>query len=699
MELSTPIERLDGVGPRYRQKLSTLGIKTVGELLFHFPHRYEDFSSVIPLSGVSPGNKCTVQGKVIDSSKGTTSQKRVSFAQIIIQDKSSAIKAIWFNQPYLSETLKKGDVILLSGEVSYSRDGLQFINPFYEKVSSTSSHRSSIIPVYPETEGLSSKWIRSILKSLIQNNRLLIKETLPEEIIKEKKLLSINRALRQIHFPFSTSEAKEAQRRFSFERILLIQLLMLKKRASLEKNKGVSVPMDIDSVRKLISMLPFNLTDAQKKCSWQILRDMERSIPMNRLLEGDVGSGKTIVATIAALVSIKAGYQVALMAPTEILSRQHFDEISKLIWKFKVDVGMLTGKKDCFRSQKLKGDTVEISREKLLLKALEGKVDLLIGTHALIQDKVKFKKLALVILDEQHRFGVDQRAKLCLKKESAIPHLLSMTATPIPRTLALTIYGDLSLSLLDEMPKERKKIITRLVSPSKRKDAYRFIEKEINSGRQAFFICPRIEEKNSENPSVWSDVKAVEKEKERLAKDIFPNLKIGMLHGKMKSSEKEQVMRDFKRKKLNILVSTSVVEVGIDIKNASVIVIEGAEMFGLAQLHQFRGRVGRGKAQSYCFLFARSPKEKTRKRLKALIDSENGFELAEKDLEIRGPGDFMGKRQWGVPDFTMEALNNRPLVEDAREEAKKIIISDTDLKKHPLLLKRVLSLEKKIHLE
>ena len=419
---------------------------------------------------------------------------------------------------------------------------------------------------------------------------------------------------------------------------------------------------------------------------------------MNRLLEGDVGSGKTVVATIAALMAIKAGYQVAFMAPTEILSKQHFDEVSKLIWRFKVDVGLLTGKKDCIRSQRLKGDIAQISREKLLQRAHEGNLGLLIGTHALIQDKVKFKNLALVVLDEQHRFGVEQRANLCSGKGKTIPHLLSMTATPIPRTLALTVYGDLSLSIIDEMPKERKKVITKLVSPKKRKDAYLFIEEEIKKGRQAFFICPRIEEKEN-NSIAWSEVKTVEKEKERLKKEVFPSFKIGMLHGKMKSMEKEKIMRDFKNKKIDILVSTSVVEVGIDIKNASVMVIEGAEMFGLAQLHQFRGRVGRGEFQSYCFLFTNSRKEKTRNRMKALVESENGFDLAEKDLQLRGSGDFLGKRQWGVADFTMEALKDKLLVEEAREEAKKIVSEDRKLKKYPLLLERINSLEKKLHLE
>jgi len=649
-----------------------------------------------PISSVKTDEKCTIRGEVIDSAKGRTPKKNISFAEILLQDKSGAIKAIWFNQPYLADSLKKGDSILVSGKASRSKEGLQLINPVYEKISSSPLHTARVVPVYPETEGVSSRWIRFILKPILQKD-IPIKETLPQEIIKKKKLFSLSKALRQIHFPASLENAKKAQRRFSFERLFLIQLMLLKKRASLEKNRGLSIPMDIESVKELLSHLPFTLTNAQKKCSWQILKDMERSVPMNRLLEGDVGSGKTVVATIAALTAIRAGYQVAFMAPTEVLSSQHFEEVSKLMWRFKVDVGLLTGKKDCIRSQKLKGDTVQISREKLLQKTEKGELKILIGTHALIQDKVRFKNLALVILDEQHRFGVEQRANLCLKK-GAVPHLLSMTATPIPRTLALTVYGDLSLSVIDEQPKERKEVITRLVPPQKRNDAYGFIREEIKKGRQAFFICPRIAETENKD-SVWAEAKAVEEEKEKLEKEVFPDLKVEMLHGKMKSSEKESVMSRFRKGKAHILVSTSVIEVGVDIKNASVMVIEGAEMFGLAQLHQFRGRVGRGEFQSYCLLFTSSHKEKTRKRLKALVESRNGFQLAEKDMQIRGQGDFFGKRQWGIPDFTMEALKDKALVEEAREEAKEIINKDSDLKKNPLLLKRVGSLEKKIHLE
>jgi ATP-dependent DNA helicase RecG len=383
-------------------------------------------------------------------------------------------------------------------------------------------------------------------------------------------------------------------------------------------------------MKEFTNSLPFHLTDSQKKSVWQILKDLEKSRPMSRLLEGDVGSGKTVVATIAALNVSRAGYQVAIMAPTEILAKQHFREIPKLLNPFKLKIALLTGKEDKVTSKKLKNEVLEISRQKLLEKLENGEVNILIGTHALIQEGIKFKNLALVIVDEQHRFGVEQRAKLTQQKES-VPHLLSMTATPIPRSLALTVYGDLDLSLITELPKNRKKVKTEVISPEEREKAYDFIKKEVKKGRGVFVICPRIEPSPSEKKEFlsWAEVKAVKEEYEKLSKEIFPDLKIGKLHGRMKTKEKEKIMKDFKEGKIDILVSTSVVEVGIDIPRATVMMIEGAERFGLAQLHQFRGRVGRSHFQSYCFLFTDSPAKKTQQRLRALERSNNGFELAE----------------------------------------------------------------------
>ncbi len=394
------------------------------------------------------------------------------------------------------------------------------------------------------------------------------------------------------------------------------------------------------------------------------------------------------------------------MAPTEILAKQHFQEVANLLSDFRVNIGLLTGKQDQFRSKKLKNEVIEISREKLLEKALTGELDILIGTHALIQDKVKFKNLGLVILDEQHRFGVKQRAKLCrsekISEEKSIPHLLSMTATPIPRSLALTIYGDLDLSLIDEMPRGRKKVITKIVSPKEREKTYKFVKKEIKKGRQVFIVCPRIEAKktNDDNGETnWSGVKSVKEEYKNLSEKIFPEFKVGMLHGKMSSGEKEKIMSDFKNKKIDILVSTSVIEVGIDIPNATIMIIEGAERFGLAQLHQFRGRVGRGTHQSYCLLFTESSAKKTRQRLNALVSSESGFALAEKDLKIRGPGDFEGTRQWGIPDIVMTSLTDTKLVRETKEAAKETLIESPQLKKYPLLREKLRKFRIKIHLE
>jgi len=705
MDLTTPIEDIPRIGPVYQRKLKRLGIKTVQDLFFHFPRRYEDFSNLIPISKIRINEICTVYGKILGIETERTWKRKMFLTEAIIEDKTGAIKAIWFNQPYLTKTLRKGDNVFLSGKVTISKNGIYLSNPIYERgdLSSDLTHTGRLIPVYPETAGLSSRWIRYILKPLLTDLEDQIEETLPKEIIKEYKLMPIKKALWEVHFPTSVELSQKAQNRFSFEELFYIQLFVLRERNRLNKEKSISLPIKLETIQNLVRSLSFKLTDAQKKSAWQILKDLERPRPMNRLLEGDVGSGKTIVAAMAVLNTVKQGYQAAFMAPTEILSKQHFQEIARLLQDFKVNIGLLTGKQDQFRSKKLKNQVIEISRKKLLEKIADGEMDILIGTHALIQDKVKFGKLGLVILDEQHRFGVEQRAKLC-RKQDIVPHLLSMTATPIPRTLALTVYGDLDLSLIDELPKGRKKIITQVIKPEERKKTYDFIKKEVKKGRQVFVICPRIEKSNdneqlSEAQMSWAKVKAVEEEYEKLSKEIFPDLNIGILHGKMATKEKERIMKDFKNKKTDILVATSVIEVGIDIPNATVMMIEGAERFGLAQLHQFRGRVGRAKYQSYCLLFTDSHSKKTHQRLKALISSEDGFALAEKDLEIRGPGDFKGARQWGIPDLMMNSLKDISLVEKTRESAKQILIQDPQLKKYPQLLAKLGKFRERIHLE
>ncbi|MBI2450393.1 MAG: ATP-dependent DNA helicase RecG [Candidatus Nealsonbacteria bacterium] len=710
MNLTTPIGQIAGIGPVFQKKLKKLGIKNIQDLLFHFPHRYEDFSNVTPISKIKFSENCCVQGKILEIETSRTWKKKIFITQAIVQDNTGAIKALWFNQPYLSKILKAGDSVYLAGKTSLDKQGVYLSNPAYEKLVEARlqpTHMGRIVPVYPETEGLSSRWLRNIIQPILINFRNSIPDLLPQKIIQENQLLPFSQAIWQIHFPDSPELANKAKERFSFEELFFIELWVLRERAKLSQEKANQVTLNLEIMQKLVKSLPFKLTDAQKKSAWAILKDLEKSRPMNRLLEGDVGSGKTVVAALAALNVIKAGYQAAFMAPTEILANQHFKTIWDILKNFNINVGLLTGKTDKFFSRKLKNDWIEVSRKKLLEKTLKGEMNLVIGTHALIQDKIKFGKLALVIVDEQHRFGVEQRARLLnvRRPTSNIPHLLSMTATPIPRTLALTLYGDLDLSLIDQLPKGRKKIITKIVSPEERRKTYDFIREEIKNGRQAFVICPRIESKAlceaglHTTPSSWAGVKAVEEEYEKLSKEIFPDLSVAMLHGKMPGLEKERTMQNFKNKKIDILVSTSVVEVGVDVPNASVMMIEGADRFGLAQLHQFRGRVGRSIYQSYCFLLTDSPSGKTNLRLKALVNCENSFELAEKDLEIRGPGDFTGTRQWGIPDLIMGSLRNVFLVEKTRNAAKEILMQDPLLKNYPLFRERLSRFREKIHLE
>lgn len=728
MNLSTPIEQIPRVGPIYQKKLKRLGIRTVGDLLFHFPHRYEDFSDIIPISQVEVGKTICVQGKITDIKNVRIFKKRMVITEALVNDDSGTMKVTWFNQPYLINTFKKGDFVFLVGKMTSKKGRKYLSSPSYEKIPAFAlrslgegglhlasadkpaknfedlnfdpTHTGRIIPVYPETEGMSSRWLRFIIKPLLMKLKSSIPETLPKEILEENSLLPIEEAIFQIHFPETLKKAENARKRFVFEELFDLSLFILKEKIKMAKEKATAILVDLDLIKKFINKLPFKLTGDQKKSSWQILKDLERPRPMNRLLDGDVGSGKTVVAAITVLNTIKAGFQVAFMAPTEILAKQHSKTIKSLLEGFKVNLGLITGKENQSNNKKC-------TRKELLEKTKEGKVDILIGTHALLQEKVEFKKLGLVIIDEQHRFGIDQRAKLC-QKQNFVPHLLSMSATPIPRTLALTVYGDLDLSLIKEMPKGRKKIITRIIPPTERKKAYAFIKEEVKKERQVFVICPRIEPSSSvkttegqgeisdERAFSWAEVKAVKEEYKKLSKEIFPDLKVEMLHGKMKVEEKEKVLKSFKEGKTDILVSTSVIEVGIDFPNATIMMIEGSDKFGLAQLHQFRGRVGRGKHQSYCFLFSeflRNP------RLKAMVKSQDGFELAEKDLKLRGPGDLTGQRQWGFPDFVMASLENIELVEKTRNTAKEILKEDPELKKYPFLREKLKEFQKRIHLE
>ncbi len=673
-----------------------MGITTVRDLLFYFPRSYEDLSIITPVGDSREQANVCIEGALLDMQELRTFKKHMSLATGIIQDASGSLRVLWFNQPYIVTTLKKGERVCLTGKIARDKQGLFLSNPAYELLDGRERvHTGRIVPIYQETAGVSSKWLRSVIWRVIKE--VPRQDVLPESIVKGRGLLSFSEALQEIHFPSDLKRIEQAQFRFAFEELFMISLLVLSERKKLARVKAHAVPMPQELMARFTKSLPFRLTDSQKKAAWSILKDLEKPRPMNRLLQGDVGSGKTVVAAMAALAVAKAGLQTVFMAPTEILARQHFATAGALLSTFKLQVGLLTGKTDQYISPKLPKEPIEISRAKLLQKALNGDIDVLIGTQALIRDKVKFGKLALVVLDEQHRFGVNQRANLVKKPaktaDQLIPHLLSMTATPIPRTLALTMYGDLDLTLLSEMPPGRKEVVTRIVTPEGRADAYRFIAKQVSSGRQAFVICPRID------PTEQAEMKTVKEEYETLSKKIFPNLAVGMLHGKMAQKEKEEVMKKFRRGKIDILVSTSVIEVGIDIPNATVMVIEGAERFGLAQLHQFRGRVGRGSHQSFCLLFSESSSGKTRMRLKAILESKNGFELAEQDLRLRGPGDFAGVKQWGMPDFAMNQLTNLELVQQARKAATALLEQDIALRSYPLLAARIRELQEKLHLE
>ena len=690
VNLGTPIAKGPNTGPASQKKLKKLGIATVHDLLFYFPQKYNDFSDIISIDKVKNGATACAQGRITDIGTTKTFKKWMDITEATIEDHTGSIRALWFNQPYIEKSLKEGDFVCLAGKVSLGKGGIYFNNPVYEKINQESNtrdltpnltHTGRIVPVYSETRGITSRWLRYIIKPLLSHFYNKIPEILPEEILKKHAFLPMAEALWQAHFPDSFESADAAKARFSFENLFFLQLNILRERSMLMQKTAPPCPMDATLMQEFVASLPFELTNSQKQCSYQILKDLEKPVPMSRLLEGDVGSGKTVVAAMAALSAIKNGYQVAFMAPTEILAGQHFKGLAAMLEKFNVKIGYVTGKESKMR----RGLTSsEISKKDLLLDLEFGSIDMAIGTHALIQKSVKFSKLALVIVDEQHRFGVNQRAELTRNKK-IVPHLLSMTATPIPRTLALTVYGDLDLSLIKEMPKTRKKIKTVIVDPRDRNAAYNFIRKEAQEGKGVFVICPKIESSilNMEdrmttgsfvpkNYNLFSnnETKSVKQEYEKLSREIFPDLRITMLHGKMKAKEKEIIMLDFKKGEIDILVSTSVVEVGIDVPRATVMMIEGAERFGLAQLHQFRGRVGRSDMQSYCFLFTTDPSQLNRKRLKALVDSDNGFELAQKDLEIRGPGQLCVNQQWGIPDVAMEGMLNIFLVEKTRAEAK-----------------------------
>ena len=713
MDLEIAIEKFSRISAAYKTRLKNLGIFTMRDLLYHFPVRYQDFSARTDIADLEVDKTACIQGEVESIKIIRIWKRHMTLIEAMITDKTGTIKALWFNQPYLAGTLKKGTIVCLAGKL-VEKKGIKYLsNPMYEKVrerfdgEEDYTHTGRLVPVYPETAGVTSRWLRYIIKPLL-TGAMEVADPLPKTILDAYEFMPFGKAIKQIHFPDSEEKAAAARKRFAFEELFFIQLAVLRQRVRLNREIARAIPFDEKLIKEFVQSLPFSLTDAQRKTAWQILKDMEKPHPANRLLQGDVGSGKTIVAMIAALSAANAGSQVAVMVPTEILANQHYESFSKLLCPFGVEIGILCAK-TCAASSYGK-----VSKKAALDLVKSGDTQILIGTNALIQKGVEFKNLNLVILDEQHRFGIDQRAALAKnrqtkKKNLPVSHLLSMTATPIPRTLSLTVYGDLDLSLIDQMPPGRKKIETKIIMPDDRASAYEFMRQEIKNGRQVFVICPRIDpEEGQVGPkrdgilfdlkADWSGagaVKAVKEEYEKLSKDIFSEMKIGMLHGKMKAAEKQEIMDKMKSGKIDILVSTSVIEVGIDIPNATIMAIEGSHKFGLAQLHQFRGRVGRGEHQSYCLLFADYPT----RRLSAMLKFDSGFKLAEKDLEIRGPGEVFGSQQWGAPDLAMASLADVFLVEKSRAAAKGILQHDPDLSRHPQLASRIQHFRDRAHLE
>jgi ATP-dependent DNA helicase RecG len=690
IELSTSITKFPTVGPRTAQRLKKLEIETAEDLLFYFPFRYEDYSSISNIEEAQHGQIATIKARVDLIRNKRSPRKRMIITEVMLSDETGSIKAVWFRQPFLTKTIMPGDELFLSGKIEGDLFSFQIINPVYEKVKSMPLHTARLVPIYPTTAGITQKQIRFIIKHA-QPATKEITEWLPSSIMNKYHFLAYTDALEQIHFPKSKELLNKARERIGFNELFLIQLSALKIKSDLANKQAPSILFQEKLVKQFVDNLPFSLTEAQKKASWEIIRDLEKKHPMNRLLEGDVGSGKTVVAALGMLNTASNGFQTALMAPTEILAQQHFDTITNLFSKHKISICLLTSSQTKIDGKK------ELKKSECLKQIKSGEISIVIGTHSLIQKNVLFKNLAYIIIDEQHRFGVGQRKEIKEKNPETIgwtPHLLSMTATPIPRSLALTVYGDLDLSVVDQMPEGRKLISTNIVPKIKRKDAYSFIKKEVNKGRQIFVICPLIEESDK------LGVKAVTSEYEKLNKEVFPDIAIGILHGKMKSTEKEAVMKKFMSNEYKILVSTAVIEVGVDVPNATIMMIEGAERFGLAQLHQFRGRVGRSTHQSYCLLFTDQAGPDVIKRLKAFKNSHNGFALAENDLSLRGPGEVYGSKQSGhFPNLKIAQLTDYELVRKARSEAEHILKNDPHLDKNQFLHNKVANFTKTIHLE
>lgn len=761
MYLNNNIESFFRININQKKALSKLGINTVRDSLYYFPTRYTDISKFSHINTLSDGDHATVVGVISNLRTKKGFKSKIPMGQATISDLTGKINIIWFHQPYLAKMLKEGSTVRVTGKISNSQTyGLSLTNPEINKEDilpidlhdslfqkNENSNEQYGYPIYGETKGITSKWMYHAINKILKNDEFKnIPDYLNKEILDKYKLPSLHTALVWIHSPQKKEHAEIARKRFAFEEVFFIQLARQQERKKYEELFSYKLIVKDNDIKDFISRFPFKPTQAQTNTIKAILDDIKKDKPMSRLVEGDVGSGKTFVAATISYAVIKnrpvgqnfGNLQVAYMAPTEVLATQLFENFTKYFEHTGISIALITSsgcrkfpsKSAGWENGKQIKTWTPIARNQLLKWIKNGEIPIVIGTHSLISKSVEFEDLGLVIIDEQHRFGTNQRMKLA-KKEGHSPHYLSMTATPIPRTLALTIYGDLDLSIIDEMPQGRKKVITEIIPENKRTLAYEKIKKELENGRQMYVICPKIGEEFGQSVqrnitearlenhvvrqgprkeifqqeniradgNTISDLRAVTSEAKRLKKDIFPNYNIDIMHSKMTKQKKEKVMRDFAEHKIDILVSTSVIEVGVNVENATIIIIEGAERFGLAQLHQLRGRVIRSTFQSYCYLFADAKSDKTIDRLKALTKATNGFELAELDLALRGAGLLGGDKQWGITDLGMEALRNIKMVEAARTEAIHLIEKDVDLKSSPLLFETLKNKNIKLHFE
>lgn len=681
--LNAPVNVLTGIGPRYAQTLSHLGIQTLRDMLYHFPRRYDDYTQLKPINRLKYGEEVTIIGSVQSIAQRSLKGGQVKMVEAIISDGSAALRVTWFN-PWAAKSLSVDDQIVLSGKVDQYLGRMVMSNPEWEPIEQQHISTNRIVPIYPLTSHITQRWLRTQMGQVVSYWAPRIQDHLSEELRQSAEIFDLSTALMQIHFPDSWEDLKLAQERLAFDEILLLQLGVLRQKRAWNDRAGRIYHTEDAWVKNQTAHLPFPLTNAQQRALHDIRHNLASGHPMNRLLQGDVGSGKTIVAALAMSIVIAQGAQAALMAPTSILAEQHYKNMLKTLAGVgrspaqKADENEETASTELatyplqpHEIRLMVGATPEDEKQEIRDGLAAGSIKLIIGTHALIESPITFADLQFVVVDEQHRFGVEQRAALRAKGQE--PHLLVMTATPIPRSLALTIYGDLDLSVMDEMPPGRQPVSTHILMPREIERAYALIRSQAQQGRQAFIIYPLVEE--SEN----SEAKAAIEEQERLQKEIFPNLKVGLLHGRMRPEDKETVMTQFRDGEFHILVSTSVIEVGVDVPNATVMLIEGANRFGLAQLHQFRGRVGRGADKSYCLLVPDSPDQQENQRLQVMEETNDGFKLAERDLEQRGPGQFLGTRQAGYTDFQVANLTDIHLIEKARRHAQALFEQDPDL--------------------